>query len=289
MSSFGIFFQGGGGETACCLGFLVFIVIVIVFAVKAHNEQQERQKREAAERLRRIRETTEKLQDHLNRGLLPLYQGTLPLVLKQNEYPLACAPATLSEERAVRIYKGTTLRGKYVSSTSGVSRSYGELQTIDSGQLVLTNKRLVFVGALRTSTTDLSKLVNVELFSDAIRVHRQGKQKAEIYNTENPTAYKIMVEVLAKTSIKGATEDALLLENVVNLNLNQSRRIILEDAGSSKINVIKVVREVTGLGLKEAKDLVESAPTTVTEGVSQQEAEMIRQKLEEVGARIIVM
>ena len=61
--------------------------------------------------------------------------------------------------------------------------------------------------------------------------------------------------------------------------------IILEDAGDKKINVIKVVREVTSLGLKEAKDLVEGAPAKVKEGVSKQEAEDIRKKFADAGAK----
>jgi len=62
--------------------------------------------------------------------------------------------------------------------------------------------------------------------------------------------------------------------------------VILENAGDKKINVIKVVREVTSLGLKEAKDLVEGAPAKVKEGVSKQEAEDIKKKFEEVGAKV---
>ncbi len=64
--------------------------------------------------------------------------------------------------------------------------------------------------------------------------------------------------------------------------------VILEDAGEKKINVIKVVREVTSLGLKEAKDLVEAAPTKVKEAVSKQEAEEIKKKFTEAGAKVKV-
>jgi len=64
--------------------------------------------------------------------------------------------------------------------------------------------------------------------------------------------------------------------------------VILEDAGDKKINVIKVVREVTSLGLKEAKDLVESAPAKVKEGVSKQEAEEVKKKFAEAGAKVKV-
>ncbi len=60
--------------------------------------------------------------------------------------------------------------------------------------------------------------------------------------------------------------------------------VILEGFGDKKIQVIKVVREVTSLGLKEAKDLVDSAPSTVREGLSKNEAEQVKAKLEEQGA-----
>lgn len=60
----------------------------------------------------------------------------------------------------------------------------------------------------------------------------------------------------------------------------------LTEGGASKINVIKVVRELTGLGLKEAKDLVEGAPKAVKEGVNKEEAEQIKKKLEEAGAKV---
>jgi len=62
--------------------------------------------------------------------------------------------------------------------------------------------------------------------------------------------------------------------------------VILANAGASKINVIKVVREVTGLGLKEAKDLVDNAPKPLKEKVSKEEAESIKAKLEEAGATV---
>jgi large subunit ribosomal protein L7/L12 len=64
--------------------------------------------------------------------------------------------------------------------------------------------------------------------------------------------------------------------------------VVLTDVGTNKINVIKVVREVTSLGLKEAKDLVEGAPKPVKEGVNKDEAATIKKKFEEVGAKVEV-
>ena len=64
--------------------------------------------------------------------------------------------------------------------------------------------------------------------------------------------------------------------------------VVLKDAGASKLNVIKVVREITGLGLKDAKDLVEAAPKTVKEAVAKEEAEKIAEQLKAAGAEVEV-
>ena len=64
--------------------------------------------------------------------------------------------------------------------------------------------------------------------------------------------------------------------------------VVLKAAGDKKVEVIKVVRAITGLGLKEAKDLVEGAPQTVKEGVSKEEAEKIKKAFEEAGAKVSV-
>jgi large subunit ribosomal protein L7/L12 len=65
-----------------------------------------------------------------------------------------------------------------------------------------------------------------------------------------------------------------------------SWNIMLKAAGEQKINVIKVVREITGLGLKEAKDLVDGAPKVVKEGLKKEEAEEVKKKLDEAGATV---
>ena len=65
--------------------------------------------------------------------------------------------------------------------------------------------------------------------------------------------------------------------------------VVLKDFGANKINVIKAVREVTTLGLKEAKDLVEAAPTNVKEGIDKAEAESVKAKLTEAGATVDVV
>ncbi|HEY0591535.1 MAG TPA: 50S ribosomal protein L7/L12 [Thermoanaerobaculia bacterium] len=64
--------------------------------------------------------------------------------------------------------------------------------------------------------------------------------------------------------------------------------VVLQEVGEKKINVIKAVREVTSLGLKEAKDLVEGAPGTVKEGVSKDEAAKIKKVFEEAGAKVVI-
>src|SRR5215208_7713699 len=81
---------------------------------------------------------------------------------------------------------------------------------------------------------------------------------------------------------RGAVEAAPAAEEQTEFD------VVLQAAGGNKINVIKVVREITALGLKEAKDLVEAAPKAVKEGVTKEEAETIRQKLADAGATVEV-
>lgn len=78
----------------------------------------------------------------------------------------------------------------------------------------------------------------------------------------------------------GAAAAAPVVEEPTSFN------VVLTSAGAQKVQVIKAVREVTTLGLKEAKDLVDSAPSPVKEGVTKEEAETLKKKLEEVGASV---
>ena len=84
----------------------------------------------------------------------------------------------------------------------------------------------------------------------------------------------------AAAVVAGPASAAAAVEEQTEFN------VILADAGEKKVNVIKAVREITGLGLKEAKDLVDGAPSTVKEGVSKQDAEDAKKKLEEAGAKV---
>ena len=85
---------------------------------------------------------------------------------------------------------------------------------------------------------------------------------------------------VAVAAAGGAAEAAAPVEEKTEFD------VILADAGDKKINVIKEVRAITGLGLKEAKDLVEGAPKPVKEGVAKAEAEELKKKLEEAGAKV---
>lgn len=89
--------------------------------------------------------------------------------------------------------------------------------------------------------------------------------------------FGISAEAMVQTAGAGAGAGA---EEKSSFNIN------LKDFGGNKIGVIKAVKELTGLGLKEAKDLVESAPKVIKEGVKKEEAEEIKKKLEEAGAKV---
>ena len=88
------------------------------------------------------------------------------------------------------------------------------------------------------------------------------------------------VAVAAPGAVPAAGDGAAAAEEKTSFD------VVLNEAGGQKIQVIKVVRAVTGLGLKEAKDLVDSAPKPVKEGVNQEEADQVKAQLEEAGASV---
>lgn len=90
---------------------------------------------------------------------------------------------------------------------------------------------------------------------------------------------KFGISAAAPAAVGGAGAGAPAAEEKTSFN------IVLKAAGASKLNVIKVVREVTTLGLKEAKDLVDGAPKTVKENIKKEEAEEIKKKIEEAGGQ----
>ena len=91
---------------------------------------------------------------------------------------------------------------------------------------------------------------------------------------------KFGVSASAPVMVAGAAGGAAAAEEKTEFD------VILAGAGSSKVGVIKAVREVTGVGLKDAKDLVDNAPKTLKEGASKEEAEQIKEKLEAAGASV---
>ena len=91
---------------------------------------------------------------------------------------------------------------------------------------------------------------------------------------------KFGVSASAPVMVAGAAGGAAAAEEKTEFD------VILANAGASKVGVIKAVREVTGLGLKDAKDLVDNAPKALKEGASKEEAEQIKEKLEAAGATV---
>ena len=98
-----------------------------------------------------------------------------------------------------------------------------------------------------------------------------------------------LIDVIKAMSVLEVSELVKALEEEFGVSAAAPVAVVAAggaDAGAAKINVIKAVREVTGLGLKEAKELVDGAPKAVKTGVSKDEAESIKAKLEEVGAKV---
>jgi large subunit ribosomal protein L7/L12 len=120
---------------------------------------------------------------------------------------------------------------------------------------------------------DLAKIVE-ELSALTVIEAAELSKKLEEYWGVSAAAPVAMMAPAA-----GAANDAAAQKTEFN--------VILKVSGDKKINVIKEIRAITGLGLKEAKDLVEGAPKTVKEGVSKSEAEAIKKQLEEAGATVV--
>ena len=106
------------------------------------------------------------------------------------------------------------------------------------------------------------------------------KSVMEIVDLISAMEEKFGVSAAALAAAPAAADDAPAVEEKDDFT------VVLTGAGDKKVAVIKAVREITGLGLKEAKDLVEGAPQTVKEGVAKAEAEELKKKLEEAGASV---
>lgn len=125
---------------------------------------------------------------------------------------------------------------------------------------------------------------------------------SEMKNVEIPEKFKGLVDSIEKLSVIELAEVVKLLEEKFGVSAaapvaaaapgaaaaeeKSSFNVELTEAGANKIGVIKAVREITGLGLKEAKDVVDGAPKMVKEGAAKAEAEDIKKKLEEAGAKV---
>ncbi|MBK8287971.1 MAG: 50S ribosomal protein L7/L12 [Cellvibrionales bacterium] len=114
--------------------------------------------------------------------------------------------------------------------------------------------------------------------------------KEDIINAISEMSVKDVVELISameeKFGVTAASAVAVAAGPAAVVEEQTEFNIILTAAGEKKVNVIKAVRELTGLGLKEAKDLVDGAPSTIKEGASKAEAEDAKKKLEEAGAAV---
>ena len=114
--------------------------------------------------------------------------------------------------------------------------------------------------------------------------------KEDIINVISEMSVKDVVELISameeKFGVTAASAVAVAAGPAAVVEEQTEFNIILTAAGEKKVNVIKAVRELTGLGLKEAKDLVDGAPSTIKEGASKAEAEDAKKKLEEAGAAV---
>jgi large subunit ribosomal protein L7/L12 len=115
---------------------------------------------------------------------------------------------------------------------------------------------------------------------DAFLTALDGMTVLELNELVKAIEEKFGVSAAAMAGPAAAGPAAAVAEEQTEFN------VVLADVGANKVSVIKAVREITGLGLKEAKDLVEAAPKAVKEGLSKADAEAAKKKLEEAGAKV---
>jgi len=137
---------------------------------------------------------------------------------------------------------------------------------------------------------DEVKVTAVEEKKDLPKLSENGKKVLEIVEKmtvlELADLVKVMEDTFGVSSAAPVAVAAAPAEAVPAEEEKSMFNIVLKEAGANKIAVIKAVREATELGLKEAKDLVEAAPQTVKEGVKKEDAEAIKAKFEEAGAKV---
>jgi len=182
---------------------LVVLVALVIGGLVSSSEKKGNHKLSNEEQEALNEKALATLTSYTSLNRLPIYQGTVPVMLKGDEYPIVCSEAEFAEERSIGNYSGMSFRvarGMYYRT--GQSTVSTRVTVVDAGKLVLTTKRLVFVGSKRTSSTDLKKLVNAEMFSNAIRINKEGKVKAETYFTEAPVVYKVILELLHRFTFR---------------------------------------------------------------------------------------
>lgn len=148
-----------------------------------------------------------------------------------------------------------------------------------------------------------------DIVNDAVDENKEVKKESK-KETKVPSKFKDLVGEIEKMSVLELSELVKVLEEKFGVSAQAmampvsgtsvqgvdksvaeektSFNVVLKDVGANKIQVIKAVKEITGLGLKEAKDLVDGAPKSVKEGVKKEEAEEMKKKIETAGATVIL-
>lgn len=176
---------------------LIFLIIVglIIFSIIFFNKQKQETKRIE------INQKSEAVKDYFSRVNQEKKLPTINthILLKSGESAYLQDSVKLFETRkvtksdrgggAIRVMKGV-----YIGGSKSTSRSHDELREIDSGQLILTNKRLIFDGSLNTREIKLDKIISVSEYIDGIEIAIEGKAKSQIYiGMSNPYLWKSLI------------------------------------------------------------------------------------------------
>src|SRR5215510_1532346 len=221
------------------VGFGVLLAIaVIVWIIVAVNSRavkkdiEERQKRNRDEAYRFFLEIEEQKKH-------PITQ--VDVVLKEGEVGVLQAPSVLLETRAYRIYGGAGTRVGRIYLSGGASESHQRLREIDSGILVLTNKRLIFDGGHENRSIRLQDVISANAWSDAVEISSSRRQKSQIHTVQNPILWAEMIQMLASGKLEVAANRAL------TESVSSPQNDAAESAGGDRIELDQQQAQVAPL------------------------------------------
>jgi len=220
------------------LGILLFIIALLIMGKLLIDRSKKSNQMEKT--YSKITEIQEYIEEVKKTKRIPTIKTSL--ILKNDEEAYLEDLVKLYEIKSARksdrlFVGGRIMKGIFIGGSTGVSRSFDELREIDSGKLVLTNKRIIFDGNFNARTIDLEKIISIEIYDDGFEIACEDKKQSQLYGgIRNPFLWKNLVMGIVKTrgmENKSLGEDDLLDIRKAEDELNELRNDLKKKLGKS--------------------------------------------------------